>query len=221
MSWVTCTACRLVQPPAPRCAACDEPEPSTWLRRPTALFARDIGSGWLRRLGRARLRLTALMPQRLRGQLLAEGVARAAVDATGTTMVQSFVIGDRCLATTLRLANDAGALFVWYGRAATLDVETTTGKRLRVHGPLRLDGAAELELPESGKRRWLHELEPARQLPGRLQELSLRAGDAVAVYAQAGVEQIPDGYRALREQPVARPAPGAPVTLVLVRRGVV
>ena len=221
MAWVTCTACRLVQPPAPRCAACDEPEPSTWLRRPTALFARDVGSGWLRRLGRARLRLTALAPQRLRGSLLIEGVARAAVDFAGTTSVKSFFIGDHCLASTLRLADDAGALFLWYGRAATFDVESLGGKRLRVHGPLRLDGAAELEWPETGKRRWFGEVEPARQLPGRVQELTLRVGDAVAVYAQAGIEQIPDGYRALREQLVARPAPGAPVTLVLVRRAIV
>jgi hypothetical protein len=221
MPWVTCTACRLVQPPAPRCAACGEPEPSTWLGRPTKLFARDIGSGWLRRLGRARLRMTALPTTRLRGRFIVEGVARSAPDATGATAIESFVTGRRCLAATLRLVDDAGSLFIWYGRAATFDIETRSGTRLRVHGPLRIDGGGAHELPDADKRRWLGELEPARQLPGRLQELSIDPGDPVAVHGLAAIEAIADGYRTVREQPVVRPAPGAPVTLVLVRRAVV
>lgn len=220
MSWVTCTACRLVQPPAARCAACGEPEPSTWLERPTKLFARDVGAGWLRRLGRARLRMTALPAARLRGRLVIEGVARSAPDATGSHAVESFTQASRCLAATLRLVDDAGSLFVWHGRAACFDVETAAGARLRVRGPLRIDGGGARELPEADKRRWLGELEPARQLPGRLQELALSPGDVVAVHGLPAVEPIPDGYRALREQAVVRPAPGAPVTLVLVRRAV-
>lgn len=221
MSWVTCTACRLVQPKAARCAACDEPEPSTWLGRPTALFARDIGSGWLRRLGRARLRLTARPVERLRGAFVGHGIARAAVVESGATAIDSFVSRQRCLAATLRLTDDAGAIYVWYGRAATFEIELPSGARLRLRGPLRVDGGPARELPEEDKRRWLPELEPARQLPGRLQELMLQPGDDVAVYGVPATEQIPDGYRALREQPVVRAAPGRPVTVVLARRAIV
>lgn len=236
---VTCSACRLAQPSAPRCAACGEAELSSWpsLRPPAAPRRRRL---W-RVVATVLLLLTVPFGALFLFYVLTLALAlferwtvlvllvlalwwllrRSALrlrplpleDSPAT--VRGIVHGVGLL-TTERLVDGGGGLLLWSAPAVELELETATGERLRVRGVVRVDGAARAG-DDGVATRLRAAVDPRIAVAGRAEIVTLRPGDEVELCGRLDEQPTEAAYRESALARVAIAERGRPVALRVIR----
>ncbi len=139
---------------------------------------------------------------------------RGRARACGMT-VQAPLGGGPCLAALLRARSSSGT-YAWQIQSSDFEVLLDEGARVRVVGSIALDGNAR-PLPAGEVAGALQALGlPADvAVPGTLELVLLRDGDAVELRGPVAREQVASGYREAAEVDVMRGAPGRPVAVSL------
>ena len=237
---VTCSACRLAQPPAANCAACGEAEPTSWpvLRPPaprtrrmwrvvaTVLLVATIPFAavavlWIVTFALALFDRWLLLV--VFGLLLAWLVRRAAlrlrplpsasIDAAATARG---IVRGAGLLTSERLVDGQGRLLLWSTPPAELELETATGEHIHVRGVARVDGPAKAADADVAER-LRAAVDPRIAVGGMAELVTLRPGDEVELHAPLAEQPIEAGYRESALARVARGERGRPIVIRIIR----